>query len=77
MKTDLDSLMEAEGIDVLLVTGPGQHNPGMVYMTGGAHLTRGVLIKKRNEDPFLFHNAMERDGSQDRTADEKYGRLPL
>ncbi len=49
MKTDIDTLMEEHNLDVLLVTGPGQNNPPMVYLTGGAHLTSADLIKKRGE----------------------------
>lgn len=61
MKTDLDRLMEANNIDVLLVTGAGQQNPAMVYLTGRRHLTQADLIKKRGEEPVLFHGPMERD----------------
>jgi Xaa-Pro aminopeptidase len=61
MKTDLDSLMLEKGLDALLVTGPGQHNPAMVYMTGGCQLTNADLIKKRGEPAVLFHFPMERD----------------
>jgi Xaa-Pro aminopeptidase len=48
-------------LDAILITGPAQHNPAMVYMTGGAHLTNADLIKKRDEAPILFHTSMERD----------------
>jgi Xaa-Pro aminopeptidase len=61
MKSDLDSLMQERNIDALLIVGPGQHNPPMVYMTGGGQLTQADLIKKRGEDPILFFNPMERD----------------
>lgn len=61
MKSDLDALMEANGVDVLLISGPAQHNPAMVYFTGTAHLMAADLIKKRGEEPVLFHFAMERD----------------
>ncbi len=61
MKTDLDALMEAQGLDALLVTGPGQHNPAMVYMTGGAHMHNAILIKRRAQEPLLFYNDMERE----------------
>lgn len=61
MKTDLDTIMQSREIDALLVTGPAQHNPFMVYITGGGHLTGGDLIKKRGADPILFYNPMERD----------------
>ncbi len=45
MKSDLDRLMQENDLDVILITGPAQHNPAMVYMTGGAHLTNADLIK--------------------------------
>lgn len=61
MKADIDSLMETNDIDALLVTGPGHHNPPMVYLTGGGHLTHADLIKKRGEEPVLFHESYERD----------------
>ncbi len=61
MKTDIDALMQANQIDALLVVGPAQHNPYMVYLTGGGHVTHADLIKKRGETGVLFHGAMERD----------------
>ena len=61
MKTDLDELMRTNDIDALLVTGPGQHNPALVYLTGGGHMTQADLIKKRGHPGILFHNSMERD----------------
>ena len=61
MKCHLDALMQEHNLDAILVTGPAQHNPPMVYLTGGAHLTQCDLIKKRDSDPILFYNPMERD----------------
>ncbi len=61
MKSDLDALMQAHDVDALLVSGPGKHNPAMVYMTGGANLTMGHVIKKRGEPAILFFAPMERD----------------
>ena len=61
MKSDLDSLMQAHNLDALLVTGSGKHNPPMVYLTGGGHLTHADLIKVRGQEPLLFHFSMERD----------------
>lgn len=61
MKSDLDSLMETKDLDAVLITGPGFHNPPMVYMTGGAHMTQADLIKKRGQEPVLFCSPMERD----------------
>lgn len=61
MKSDLDTIMQANQLDALLVIGPAQHNPAMVYMTGGAHVTQADLIKKCGEPAVLFHTGMERD----------------
>ncbi len=61
MKSDLDSLMQANNLDAILVIGPGTHNPPMVYLTGGGHLTHADLIKKRGEPPVLFYASMERE----------------
>ncbi len=63
MKQDLDALMQAYQLDGMLVTGPGTHNPAMVYLTGGAFLTNADLIKIRGCDPVLFYYSMERDGA--------------
>jgi Xaa-Pro aminopeptidase len=60
MKTDLDELMASNNIDAILVTGAGDHNPAMVYLTGGGHFT-GDYIKKRGEPAVLFHWPMERE----------------
>jgi Xaa-Pro aminopeptidase len=61
MRSDLDALMETYAIDALLVTGPAQNNPAMMYLTGGGHITQADLLKKRGQDPILFCNPMERD----------------
>jgi Xaa-Pro aminopeptidase len=61
MKSDLDRLMKEHDIDVLLVNGPAQHNPAMVYITGGGHITNADVIKKRGQGAVLFHGPMERD----------------
>ncbi|HEY5572117.1 MAG TPA: M24 family metallopeptidase [Anaerolineales bacterium] len=61
MKSDLDRLMKSRNLDAILVTGPAQHNPPMVYLTGGAHLTAGDLVKTVGEDAVLFFYSMERD----------------
>lgn len=61
MKSDLDTLMIANNVDVLLVSGPAFHNPAMMYLTGGGHITRAELFKKRNEPPVIFCGVMERE----------------
>jgi Xaa-Pro aminopeptidase len=61
MKTDIDSLMQASQLEAIWVMGGGQHNPAMVYLTGGGHLTHADLIKPRGQAATLFHYPMERD----------------
>ncbi len=61
MKSGLDSLMQTNQLDAILITGPGQHNPAMVYLTGGGHMTNADLIKVRGKEAVLFYNPMERD----------------
>ena len=61
MKSDLDALMQSHNLDALLVIGSGQHNPPMVYLTGGAHLNGAYLVKKRGEPPMLFSSPIERE----------------
>jgi Xaa-Pro aminopeptidase len=61
MKHEIDERMINEGVDALLVVGPAQHNPAMVYLTGGGHLTNADVIKKQGQPPVLFFNTMERD----------------
>ena len=61
MKTDLDVLMKANGADALWISGAANHNPPMVYLTGGIHLTQGDLFYLSGQTPILFHGPMERD----------------
>jgi Xaa-Pro aminopeptidase len=61
MKQHIPDLLVSRNLDALLVTGPAQHNPAMVYLTGGGHLTNADLIQKRGADPILFYRPMERD----------------
>ena len=61
MKSELDSLMEAGGLDALLVVGPAAHNPAMVYFTGRVHIGDGFLLKRRGEPPVLYCFPMERE----------------
>ncbi|MFW6082592.1 MAG: aminopeptidase P family N-terminal domain-containing protein, partial [Chloroflexota bacterium] len=61
MRQDLNELMKERGLDAFVVTGPVRDNPAMAYMTNGAHLTKGIVIQKRDEDPVLLCSFMERD----------------
>ncbi len=61
MKTDLHPLMRQRSLDAILVTGPGQHNPAMFYLTGGGHMTHADLILPRDGEAVLYYRPMERD----------------
>jgi len=60
MKSDIDALMQAKNLDAIMVFGNAEHNPPMTYLTGGGHISKAVLIKKKNEPAVLYCNAMER-----------------
>jgi Xaa-Pro aminopeptidase len=64
MKSDLDALMQARSLDAILVLGNAERNPPMYYLTGGGHVNKAVLVKKRGEAPVLYCNAMERDEAE-------------
>ncbi len=61
MKNQIDDLMQENQVDALLVTGSAMHNPAMVYLTGGGHVTSADLIKPRHQPAVLFCGPMERD----------------
>jgi Xaa-Pro aminopeptidase len=61
MKQDLDRLMEERGLDAAFISGTIHGNPAMYYMTNGAGLTKGMVIKKCGEEPLLLCWPMERE----------------
>jgi Xaa-Pro aminopeptidase len=61
MKSDIDALMQTKKLDAILVIGNAAHNPPMVYLTGGRHITGATLIKKPGSEPVLYCNDMERE----------------
>jgi Xaa-Pro aminopeptidase len=61
MKSDLDKLMQARGLDAILVVGDAEQNPAMYYFVGGGHVSDALLIKKIGKEPVLFYNDMERE----------------
>jgi Xaa-Pro aminopeptidase len=78
MKSDLDQLLKENNATAIWVTGAAQHNPAMVYMTGGGHMTQADVIKIIGSDPVLCHAPMERDEAA-RTGLKtlNYNRFPL
>lgn len=61
MKNEIQTLMQENDLEALLVMGPAQHNPAMVYFTGLVHVSKADLILRRGAEPVLFHGSMERD----------------
>lgn len=61
MKHELDRLMAERNLDAFLVLGDSNGNPVMNYLTGGAHLERALIVKRRNAPLTLIHGGMERD----------------
>jgi len=61
MKSDLNKYLKEKQVDALWVTGPAQHNPPMVYLTGGGHMTQADVILPTGKEAILCHAAMERD----------------
>lgn len=64
MKNELDQRMHDQGLDAIYVSGRVKHNSALTYLVGGAGLTHAEVIKKRDEDPVLIVNAMEREEAQ-------------
>jgi Xaa-Pro aminopeptidase len=61
VKSDLDELMQERGLDAALAAGSVHGNPALYYLTSGAGLTRGMVLKKRGEEPILLCWPMERE----------------
>ena len=61
MKSDFDNLMGTRQLDAILVLGNASHNPPMVYLMGGGHVTGAALVKKRGSLPVVYCNDMERE----------------
>ncbi|HET91402.1 MAG TPA: aminopeptidase P family protein [Chloroflexi bacterium] len=61
MKRDLDNLMEERDLDAILISGSGHDNPALYYMTNGASLLHGHVLKKRGEKPVLLCSPIERE----------------
>ncbi len=78
MKSDIDVLMKKYSIDAMLVTGRADHNPAMVYLTGGAHLTNADVLIKTGEKGVLYCGVMERDEAAKTEYEVKlYSQFPI
>ncbi len=63
MKSDLDHLMAQRRLDALLVIGDASGNTVLNYLTGGEHLERALVVKRRGGALTLIHGGMERDNA--------------
>jgi Xaa-Pro aminopeptidase len=61
MKSDLDALMGARDLTALIVAGDESPNPIRQYLSNGARITGGIILKLRGAPPVLVVNAMETD----------------
>src|SRR4051794_26998277 len=59
MKSDLDQLMAKRGLDAIIVTGDEHGNPMRNYLTNGAAVTGGYVLKQRGSAPVMVVNPME------------------
>lgn len=59
MKSDIDRLMAERGLQAIVVTGDAEYNPPRDYLTNGAHITGGWVVKRRGEPITLIVNPME------------------
>lgn len=59
MKSDIDQLMAARGLDAIIVAGDAEHNVPRAYLSNGAHVTGGYIIKKHGAAPVMVVNPME------------------
>lgn len=78
MKKDLENLMKKNNADALWISGAAQHNPSMVYFTGGIHVTLADLFIIPGRTPILFHGTMEREEAAKTGFDLiSYARYPI
>src|SRR3546814_37387 len=59
MKSDLDKLMEQRGLDAIMVLGDEHANAPRAYLTNGAAVTGGYVLKQRGSEPVMVVNGME------------------
>lgn len=59
MKADLDRLMQERGLDAVMVTGGEGYSEVRRYMSNGADITHGTIIKVPGKDPLLIVSGME------------------
>ncbi|MCS6835980.1 MAG: M24 family metallopeptidase [Anaerolineae bacterium] len=61
MRADLDTLMAERKLDAILVGGGEQYNDVRDYLSYGARITGGLIVKRRDHAPLLTVSGMELD----------------
>ncbi len=61
MRSDLDKLMKSRGFDAIVVMGEAEENHPLYYITQGAKVTHGIVLKMLGSEPILICYPMERD----------------
>lgn len=59
MKHMLDQFMQARSLDAFVVTGGEEYNVIRDYLTNGAHITGGTIIKRPGQPLLLVVGPME------------------
>ncbi len=59
MKNEIDALMTARGLGALIIWIDEIYSPPLDYLTNGAHITQGMLVKKQGAAPVLYVSPME------------------
>jgi len=64
MKSDLDNLMAERELDAFIIAGGEGYSVVRDYLSNGADITGGYIIKKHGADPILVVNGMEIEEAQ-------------
>jgi len=59
MKSELDGLMRQRGLDAIVIWVDDFQSAPFDYLTGGAHVTRGLLIRRADAPAVLYASSME------------------
>ena len=65
MKSDLDRLMQERNLDAFIVASDENYNAVRDYLSNGARVTGGYVIKKRGEPPVMIVNPMETEEARE------------
>jgi len=61
MLKDLDGLMRARAIDTVIVPMHEAIHPAFLWISRGAKVTRGYVVKQTGREPLMLAYPMERD----------------